>query len=126
MPCKRCRHLRRSCDFSSVPVREERREPHPDRSVEELKDRTACMERILRHHFPDLSLGIDALRNTCNSLPLRRGVVDQDEMSVEMSETIPSAPASDNPGIEDENCTLDYVDGTTVRTCPFEVQMSAS
>jgi hypothetical protein len=116
MPCKRCRHLRRSCDFSPLPAREERREPHPDPVVEELKDRSACMERILRYHFPDLSLDIESLRDTCNSFPSRRDTVDQNEARVELPETIPSAPASDSPGIEDENCTLDYVDGTTVRT----------
>jgi hypothetical protein len=116
MPCKRCRHLRRSCDFSSVPAREERRGPHPDGSVGELKDRSACMERILQHHFPDLLLDLDALRETCESLTSRGCVVDQDESCVELPETNPSAPASDSPGIEDENCTLDYVDGTTVRT----------
>jgi hypothetical protein len=125
MPCKRCRHLRRLCDFKPVPAREERRESYPDRSVEELKDRSACMECILRHHFPDMSLDIDALRYTCDRLPLG-SVADQSETSVELPETIPSAPASDSPGIEDENCTLDYVDGTTVRTCTLGLELSAS
>jgi hypothetical protein len=81
------------------------------------------MERILRHHFPDLSLDIDALRHTCESLSLRIDV-DQDQSDLELAENISSVPASDSPGIEDENCTLDYVDDTTVRTCSFELEIS--
>jgi hypothetical protein len=80
------------------------------------------MERILRHHFPHLSLDVDALREYCDTLLPERDTVDQgdtvdqDGTRVELPEAIPSAPASDGPGLEDENCTLDYVDGTTVRT----------
>jgi hypothetical protein len=126
MPCKRCHHLRRSCEFNVGPAREERREPHLHGSVEELRDRSTYMERILRHHFPDLSLEIEALRHTCESLSSRKGSVDQDDTSIELLETAPSAPASDSPGIEDENCTIDYVDGTTVRTWPLDLEMSTS
>jgi hypothetical protein len=67
------------------------------------------MERILRHHVPHLSL------EYCDSLLPERDTVDQDDTRVELPEAIPSAPASDGPGLEDEDCTLDYVDGTTVR-----------
>jgi hypothetical protein len=114
-PCKRCRHLRRSCDFDSVPVRQDRRELQPVGSFNELRDRSTCMERILRHHVPHLSLDIDALREYCDSLLPERDTVDQDDTRVELPEAIPGAPASDGPGLEDEDCTLDYVDGTTVR-----------
>jgi hypothetical protein len=126
MPCKRCHHLRRSCEFNVRPAREERREPHLDGSVEELKDRSTYMERILRHHFPDLSLEIEALRHTCESLPSRRDFVDQDDTCIGLPGTVPSAPASDSPDIEDENCTIDYVDDTTVRTWPLDLEMSTS
>jgi hypothetical protein len=91
------------------------------------------MERILRHYFPHLSLQIDALRETCDSLPPESDSVARDDAretiipdapaSPEIiipnapvsPETTPSAPASDWPSLEDENCTLDYLDGTTVR-----------
>ncbi|KAL5119245.1 hypothetical protein ACEQ8H_002732 [Pleosporales sp. CAS-2024a] len=115
MPCKRCCHLQRSCDFN-VPstLQEQRREIQAHRSVEELKRRTAYMESILRHHFPDLPLDTEALRHAAETLSLRKdGLYHQDETGVGASQVVPSASVSDSPNIEDENCTLDYVDGTT-------------
>jgi hypothetical protein len=115
MPCKRCRHLRRSCEFNEVPAREEWHEPHTSRSVKELKDRAMYMERILQHHFPNLGVDVTSLRHACATLSSREGI-DQDRSNVQLPDTISNAPIPDNPEIEDENCTLDYVDGTTVRT----------
>ncbi|KAF2028093.1 hypothetical protein EK21DRAFT_102056 [Setomelanomma holmii] len=114
-PCKRCRHLRRSCEFNVVPALEERREHRFGRSIDELKDRSTYMERILRHHFPNLALDIDTLRHTCETLPSLRAGIDQLETSVQPPGPVANAPASESPGIEDENCTLDYVDGATVQ-----------
>ncbi|KAH7082647.1 hypothetical protein BKA63DRAFT_486109 [Paraphoma chrysanthemicola] len=113
-PCKRCRHLRRTCEFNAAPAREERRELRHGHSNEELKDRSVYMERVLRHHLPNLALDIDTLRRTCERLPSSRAGIDQLETSVQPPELIASAPTSESPGIEDENCTLDYVDGATV------------
>ncbi|KAH3920577.1 hypothetical protein HBI56_071890 [Parastagonospora nodorum] len=113
MPCKRCRHLGRSCSFNRVPPRDAQREPHTRRTIEELKDRATCMARILRHHFPNLGLDIETLRYTCDALPAQDGI-DSDKPGLDLQSVAMNELASDSIGMENENCTIDCIDGTTV------------
>lgn len=72
------------------------------------------MEAILRHHLPRINLDVEALRQTCESLP---SWPDLGQSSVPAMPLEPAVapPASESPGIEDENCTVEYVDDTTAR-----------
>ncbi|KAF2716174.1 hypothetical protein K431DRAFT_279470 [Polychaeton citri CBS 116435] len=108
-PCRRCRHLRRACEFKASPTVADKRGSGFADSLYELRERLRCMESILKHHFPDLSLDIDSLRRSCDSLPLllpSRPL--QPDTEEQVTEALPNSP-----GIEDEDCTVDYVDGTT-------------
>lgn len=108
MPCKRCRHLKRACEFSPTA-----REGDAGNMLNELKDRAQCMESILRHHFPGLGLDIDSLRQTCNSLSPATTKPAHDGTAPESTELV--LHPNESPGIEDENCTIEDVDGQTVR-----------
>lgn len=97
-----------------MPLRDARREPQTRRTIEDLKDRATCMARILRHHFPNLGLDIETLRYTCDALPTQDGD-DSDKPSVELQGVGMNELASDSIGMENENCTIDCIDDTTVR-----------
>ena len=79
-------------------------------------DRMRCMESILKHHFPNLALDIVSLRRTCDTLSSPSPPRDQNDAIPEPIELSGNAQVSDSPDIGDENCTIDRVDGTTVRT----------
>jgi hypothetical protein len=76
-----------------------------------------CMEFIIKHHFPNLALDIVSLQRTCDSLSSPTPPRDQNEIVPESIELLGNVPVSDSPDIGDEDCTIDRVDGTTVRTC---------
>lgn len=118
MPCRRCRHLRRPCEFSQQPAPADKRAPDFAGSVKDLMDRLRCMGFILKHHFPQLALDIESLRRTCDTLSAQNPRHDQSETTTaELLEPSGNAQPSESPGIEDENCTIDSVDDTTVRMC---------
>lgn len=121
MPCRRCRHLRRPCEFSHQPATADKRAPDFAGSVKDLMDRLRCMGFILKHHFPHLALDIDSLRRTCDTLSAQKSRHDQNETTAELLEPSGNAQPSESPGIEDENCTIDSVDDTTVRTFLFNI-----
>jgi hypothetical protein len=102
----------------------DKRGPGFSDSLKELMDRLRCMESILKHHLPNLDLDIGSLRRTCDSLSSRTPRPDQNETTAGSFEPPADVQPSDRPGIEDENCTIDNVDGTTVRT--FLVNFSTS
>ncbi|UPX15710.1 uncharacterized protein EKO05_0006150 [Ascochyta rabiei] len=114
MPCRRCRHLRRPCDFNHMPATVDKRAPDFAGSLRDLMDRLRYMGFILKHHFPHLALDIDSLRRTCDTLSAQNSRLDQSEITAEMLELSGNVQLSDSPGIEDENCTIDSVDDTTV------------
>lgn len=80
-------------------------------------DRMRCMEFIIKHYFPNLALDIVSLQRTCKSLSSPTPPRDQNEIIPEPIELSGNAQVSDSPDIGDEDCTIDRVDGTTVRTC---------
>ncbi|KAG9383588.1 Fungal trans multi-domain protein [Pyrenophora tritici-repentis] len=109
MPCRRCRHLRRQCQFSNAPATVEKRAPDIATSFKEVMDRLQCMEYILKHHFPNLGLDIDSLRRMCDTLTLS---TTQPATSTSLDPLGDEQP-TESPGIEDEDCTVEYVDNTT-------------
>ena len=117
MPCKRCRHLRRTCEFNNTAAPTARRGPDSGALLKELKDRVRYMEVLLRHHFPRLPLDVETLRRTCEALPSWSHDYGQAGTSRTHVEST-TAPPADSPGIEDEKCTVEYVDDTTARTLP--------
>lgn len=116
MPCRRCRHLNRQCEFSRQPATTDKRASDFAGSVENLMDRLRCMGFILKCHFPDLALDIESLRRTCDTLSAQNPRHAQSEPTTELLDPSGNAQPSESPGIEDENCTIDSVDDTTVRT----------
>lgn len=115
MPCKRCRHLRRTCEFNNASAPTAKRVQEPMVSSKDLKERVKYMEAILHHHLPQLPLDIDTLRRTCESFPAWSPGSDQHGTSGLPVENTAHPSASDSPGIEDEKCTVEYVDDTTAR-----------
>ncbi|EDU48813.1 PrnA protein [Pyrenophora tritici-repentis Pt-1C-BFP] len=105
----RCRHLRRQCQFSNAPATVEKRAPDIATSFKEVMDRLQCMEYILKHHFPNLGLDIDSLRRMCDTLTLS---TTQPATSTSLDPLGDEQP-TESPGIEDEDCTVEYVDNTT-------------
>ncbi|USP76836.1 hypothetical protein yc1106_04110 [Curvularia clavata] len=120
-PCKRCRHLRRTCIFNNTHAPTARRGPDAAASlkeVKELRDRVRYMETLLNHHFPRLPLDVETLRSTCEALPSWSHDYGQAGTSRANIESTAVQPASDSPGIEDEKCTVEYVDDTTAQPDP--------
>ncbi|EUC31165.1 hypothetical protein COCCADRAFT_101951 [Bipolaris zeicola 26-R-13] len=113
MPCKRCRHLRRTCEFNNASAPTAKRAQEPMTSSKDLKERVKYMEAILHHHLPQLPLDIDTLRRTCESLPTWSPGSDRHSTSGLAVENTAHPSAADSPGIEDEKCTVEYVDDTT-------------
>lgn len=79
------------------------------------------MSQILKHHFPDIALDLESLKRTCDALPASDVSVDRAALVVAPQQQHGDAPtqshpqSDESPGIEDENCTIDYVDGATTR-----------
>ncbi|CAE7021677.1 hypothetical protein PTNB85_02458 [Pyrenophora teres f. teres] len=109
IPCRRCRHLRRQCQFSIAPATADKRAPDIATSFKEVMDRLQCMEYILKHQFPNLSLDIDSLRRMCDTLT---SSTTQPATSTSL-EPLGDEQPTESPGIEDEDCTVEYVDNTT-------------
>jgi hypothetical protein len=126
MPCKRCRHLRRPCEYNLVSNAMDKRASDFASSVKELRDRLRYMGFIIKHHFPNLALDIDSLRSTCDALCALSLRPDQNKTTTESLEPPANAQPSDSPGIEDEDCTIDYVNSTTVRTFSLEISSPAA
>jgi hypothetical protein len=116
VPCKRCRHLRRPCEFNTLPATVDKRSPDVAGSPKDLVERVQCMSFILQHHLPHLALDIDSLRRTCDTLSAQNASPEQGETTADSLEPPVNAQPSESPGIEDEYCTIDSVDDTTVRT----------
>ncbi|XPS78642.1 hypothetical protein M3J09_010652 [Ascochyta lentis] len=112
VPCKRCGHLRRLCQISA-PIAGAKRVSDSNNSMKELVNRSQYMECILKHHFPQLGLDVDSLRRTCASLPSTAlpSALSPGEVSTAEAKQ-GHVLASDSPSIEDESCTIDYVDST--------------
>jgi hypothetical protein len=126
MPCKRCRHLRRACDFNLVPAPPNTRAPEFAESQKEQTDRLRYMTFILKHHFPDLALDVDSLRRTYDALSSLAPRSDRTEATIGSSAAPVNAQPSVSPGLEDENCTIDYVDGSTARMSSSNVPLSVA
>lgn len=77
------------------------------------------METLLNHHFPRLPLDVEALRRTCEALPSWSHDYGQLGTSRSRVESAAVQSASESPGIEDEKCTVEYVDDTTARMSPL-------
>jgi len=114
-PCKRCKHLRRSCDFDASPTLDKRVPVLAD-SLKVMKDRMQLMERLLRHHLPAINLETESLRQACDALsvPSPDLTIARDSPGVDRAELVSSISASDL-GIEDEGCTIDNVNGAITR-----------
>lgn len=81
------------------------------------------METLLNHHFPRLPLDVETLRRTCEALPSGSRDYGQAGATRSQIESTVVHPVSDSPGIEDEKCTVEYVDDTTARTFPSSSDM---
>lgn len=117
MPCKRCRHLRKQCTFGNGPATGGKRAPDPTGPFKDFMERLRCMTLILRHHLPHLSLDTESLRRTADALPAQNARPDQNDTTLELVEPPEDRQPIESPSIEDEDCTIDSVDDTTVRTC---------
>lgn len=80
-----------------------------------------CMEFIVKHQFPNLAMDTVSLQRMCDSLSSPTPPHDQNEIIPESVEPSGNVQVSDSPDIGDEDCTIDRVDGTTVRTCFLNV-----
>ncbi|KAB8264696.1 fungal-specific transcription factor domain-containing protein [Aspergillus pseudonomiae] len=112
IPCSRCSHFHRSCEFKNrvSRAREFRayiprsRSPAIQADVRELAERSRYMERILRHTMHGISLDTDNLSQMANALastkehPRERPLEPEEE---------------DGFSIDDEACTIDPVEDTT-------------
>lgn len=78
--------------------------------LKEATNRMMYMERLLKHHVPDLDPSLEGLRRACDALTIPSPSSDPAGVQVPSAE-----PEVGSPGIEDENCTLDNVDGAIAR-----------
>ncbi|KAE8137784.1 fungal-specific transcription factor domain-containing protein [Aspergillus pseudotamarii] len=112
IPCSRCSHSHRSCEFKNRAsrVREFRayiprtRSPAVGADIRELAERSRYMECILKHTVQGISLDTDNLSQMANAL-----ASDQErhrELPVEHGDV-------DGLSIDDEACTIDPVEDTT-------------
>lgn len=128
-PCRRCRHLRRSCEFKApTAAGAEKRRSVPAQSYQELLDRSLCMETILKHHFSNLELDLASLRRACDALPPSPPdtihETDSSQQDVQVIGEI-TEQSTTSPGIEDEKCTIDYIDGTVARELPARLTIQS-
>jgi hypothetical protein len=116
-PCKRCKHLRRPCDFNVAPA-PDKRVPALEDSLKVMADRMQLMERLLKHHVPVIDLETESLRQACDALsmpsPDLTAMESQSSQMIVSSE--PASPISSNRhGIEGEGCTIENVNGAIAR-----------
>lgn len=140
MPCRRCRDLRRHCEYSSSSGGGAAAEPPtrdgrgggatvPTEWVRTLYDRARYMEALLRHHVPALSLQTESLRRAAEALP--GPAPGREEQRPPEQQPRPrqtpaagtrgeaengASPAAESP--LDEVCTIDVVDDDVARKCP--------
>ena len=122
MPCKRCRHFRRPCTFNVASTSHEKQTASDSDSLKELMDRQRCMESIIKFHFPNLALDINSLQRTCDALLSKspRPMLDASINPAFLDRAVYTQPPG-GPGIEEEDCTIDHVDGTTVRMFSLDI-----
>jgi hypothetical protein len=116
-PCKRCKHLRRPCDFN-VTQTPEKRVPALADTLKSMADRVQLMERLLKHHVPTIDLDTESLRQACEALsvPSPDLTATENESSQMMESPEPRSPISSNGlGLEGEGCTIDNLNGTIAR-----------
>ncbi|KAL4805159.1 fungal-specific transcription factor domain-containing protein [Aspergillus unguis] len=109
IPCSRCIHLRRQCEFRRCSTQTEYTDPpadvshekHPEVNIPELLERVTYMETILKHKFEGIGLDLDNLRRVARAL-------EEDGQSNPVVLAVP-----DDDPIEEENCTIDPVEDTT-------------
>lgn len=124
-PCKRCRHLRRPCQFASLatPGARQRTEMSTDSlrpdivtesrisvdaNIQDLVERCNYLERIAKHHHPNLELDVDSLRRHAQRLAnTTRQTTDRSRNSPSLEE---GALA-----LDEEKCTVDPVDESVAR-----------
>jgi hypothetical protein len=122
-PCKRCKHLRRPCDFN-VTQTPEKRVPALADTLKSMADRVQLMERLLKHHLPAIDLDTESLRQACEALsvPSPDLTVTENESSQMMESPEPRSPISSNGlGLEGEGCTIDNLNGTIARRSIFDL-----
>jgi hypothetical protein len=96
--------------------------------VEQLR----CMSCVLKYHFPHFALDLDSLRRTCESLSTQNPPPDRNETTLALPELSGIAKPSDdarlseNPRIENQDCTIDLIDDTTVRMLSYPLLPAAS
>jgi hypothetical protein len=78
-------------------------------------ERLECMSFILKHHFPHLDLDLDSLRRTCDFISTPNAPPKQHKTTSELRALPGNTQPSGSP-IENEDCTIDLVNDTTVRT----------
>lgn len=89
------------------------------------------MSFILKHHFPNMALDLDSLRRTCDTLSTPNPPPNRNETTSELPEpseavyAAESARLSGSPGIENEDCTIDLVNDTTVRMLSYLISPAA-
>ena len=76
-------------------------------ALKELQDSAKYMERILRHSFPSMDLGIESLRQKAEEL---EGAV------VPESAECSGSDSERDLAIDDEQCTINAVDENIART----------
>lgn len=111
IPCSRCSHFHRLCEFKSRAQRVREFRPYvPSRpqvargDVRGLVQRSRYMERILRHTVQGISLDTSSLSKLADALTTSKDT---------HRATSPVAEEADSPSIDDEACTLDPVGDTT-------------
>jgi hypothetical protein len=122
-PCKRCKHLRRPCDFN-VTQTPEKRIPAAADTLKSMADRVQLMEQLLKHHVPTIDLDTESLRQACEALsvPSPDLTVTENESSQMMGPPERRSPISSNGlGLEGEGCTIDNLNGTIARKSNSEL-----
>lgn len=115
MPCKRCKHLRRSCDFDVSPTLD-KRAPVLMGSHKSLAERIRLMERLLKHHVPAIDLDIKSLRQACDALSVPSPDLTDVRSSPGVGSSDPTSYGSvSHFGIGDTVCTVDNVGGAIAR-----------
>lgn len=120
MPCRRCRDLRRHCEYSTTAA--------PDRAsaaqadwLRTLVERSKYMEAILQHHLPSLSLQTESLKRASENLPSVLASPEEPgkppehtpRRNPDAAENDDAAPAAESP--LDEVCTIDVINDDVAR-----------
>lgn len=88
-------------------------------------DRMRYMECLVKHHVPDVGLDTDSLRRACSALlvptPESQGMHDSQVTESTRPKIAETAETAESPGIQDEDCTIDDVDGSIARMSMLSV-----